>query len=89
MRALLIHKKNIVQQIFIDFLLVAGWGAGWSVPTSSNTYTWWRWGGWAWWVIQCCWYNLTEDMCVIIWQWGTYVCCQTGNNWWNSCFWRA
>lgn len=73
------------KSFIIDFLLVAGWGAGWSSNTNNCM---WRWWGWGWWVIQCCWYEFTDDMCVVIWQWGTYVSwLSAGNNWWNSCFW--
>ena len=64
------------QQIYVDFLLIWGWG-GW----------WYRygWGWWAWWVIYCECYKLLSDCyCAIIWAWGWAVYWWSSGGWWWS-----
>lgn len=71
----------------VDFLLI-WWGGAWSWVWCVSTY--WRWwGGWAWWYIECKWYEVWCWLCycVVVWSWWAWKYNWKWSDWWDSCFW--
>ena len=79
--------RPLIKEMYVCFLLVWGWGAGWYWCSSSSG--WWRpWGwGWAWWVVQCCNQCISSwTYCINIWDW--WKGCNDYCNWWDTTwFW--
>lgn len=59
---------------YIDFLLVWGWWAWWSMKTNNCCYLWG--GGWAWWYIEC------QNMIIPTWSYNVVI-----GAWWSAWLW--
>lgn len=80
---------SVAKLIYISYLLVWWWGAGWYGSTSSSYWQKpWGWG-WAWWVVLCenqsvAWW----DYCIVVWAWWQTFANSTICNWWDTTwFW--
>lgn len=76
-----IQIRPVIQDIYVDLVLVGWWGwGGWAY---SRDYSWGWWGGG--WVIMCCNYFIGAwSYEVVIWAWGCWGIRWLWCYWWNG-----